>query len=163
MKKAIVLYLFSTILLIVAFFVKIIDTTSFIGENLNNYQFNIITINSIFAGFLFTGLSIIISISDSKPIQALIKTRRIQKVYINLFIGICSNLISILFCIAVILNIKYIGSDLLIASEMILISVGIESLIISLYYLIEVIKAINNDYKKISDETEALLKKHLKK
>lgn len=157
MKKAIGCYVISICVVVMSFYFEFISVASLVKENINEYQFNIITINSIFAGFLFTGLSTILSASNTRTVQTLIKAKRIQKIYYNLFIGILTNLISILVCIFVVLRINVFCSEVLVKLEIILIVIGVEALLISLHYLYKIIHYINDDYKKISDKTKKML------
>lgn len=64
------------------------------------FHLNILTINSIFAGFLFTSLGIMMSIADKKRISNLEQGGYMDNyynaIYIGLFLHVISSLISIL-------------------------------------------------------------------
>lgn len=159
MKKILVLYIVSIFIMAALFKYEIIQVSSLIGDNINEYQFDVITINSIFAGFLFTGLSIILGMSNTKSVQALIKANRIQKIYISLFVGICVNLLSIIFCIMIILSFSLIDTTFLIQAEIVMIVIGVEALVVSLVYLVNIIRSVNKNYIKLPKEVENAIKK----
>lgn len=59
-------------------------------------HFNILTINSIFAGFLFTGLGIMISGTDKPRLKRLEDGGYLQKYYCAIYIAITFNLTTII-------------------------------------------------------------------
>lgn|GEM_PF-2822641 len=74
----------------------------FSDDNILSLQFNIITINSIIAGFLFTSLSIIISVSEKEIIKELYNIDVVDNIMYNLSIGIGSSLFSIVMALLII-------------------------------------------------------------
>lgn len=85
----------------------------FTVENISGLQFNIITVNSIIAGFLFTSLGIIISSSEKKIIKELYNVSILDNIMYNLTIGIGSSLLSITIAVLILFvkfskNINYI-------------------------------------------------------
>lgn len=70
-------------------------------DDISGLQFNIITVNSIIAGFLFTSLGIIISSSEKKIIKDLYNISILDNIMYNLTIGIGSSLLSIVMAILV--------------------------------------------------------------
>lgn len=143
-----VFYLVPIIFLCYLYFTNKIDLTKLIGNDILQYQFNIITINSIFAGFLFTGLSIIIGVSDKRGIKFLFEANRMGKIYGNIYLGIVVNLISMLFCILIIGQIALFDAPVLIFAELTLIIIGVLSLLVSIHHIRKLTKYINKDNSK---------------
>lgn len=67
-------------------------------------HFNIITINSVLAGFLFTGLGIMVSGLSKDRIQRLEENGYLDKYYLAIYIAIFFNIISIFVAILLIFN-----------------------------------------------------------
>ncbi|WKY44193.1 hypothetical protein Q5O14_16440 [Eubacteriaceae bacterium ES2] len=141
-------YSIPIIILTLLFAAKKIDLSNLLNSNITDFQFNIITINSIFAGFLFTGLSIIIGVSDKESLKFLFRANRMSKIYKNIYLGIISNLLSMLLCILVITNISFLIIDIMVLLELILIVIGVLSLIVSIYHIRKLIKYISEENKK---------------
>lgn len=68
-------------------------------KNINNNLFNIITVNSVFAGFLFTSITFFVGVSNTKTIETFERINYMQKIYDNLINGFISSMISILLCV----------------------------------------------------------------
>ena len=66
---------------------------------------NILSVNAIIAGFLFTGLSIIISVIDKDRIKRLMQNGYLDVFYNTIFAGIAFHIASILFSVMNMLNI----------------------------------------------------------
>lgn len=58
-------------------------------------HFNLITVNSVFAGFLFSSLALIISLSNDKVLITLERAEYMESIYRNIVFGITGSLISI--------------------------------------------------------------------
>ncbi|NMF04362.1 hypothetical protein ACUH7Y_24855 [Clostridium beijerinckii] len=71
-----------------------LDSTPLIND-VNSNLFNIITVNSVFAGFLFTSITFFVGVSNTKTIETLERINYMEKVYNNLIIGFSSSVISI--------------------------------------------------------------------
>lgn len=67
---------------------------------LRSDHLDILTINSIFAGFLFTSLGIMVSFSDKKAIADKDKNGYMDKYYNSIYIGLLFLIISILFAVS---------------------------------------------------------------
>lgn len=103
-------------------------------------HFNLITVNSVFIGFLFTSLSMIIGFLDQKIIQIYNMTDNLEKVYSNIEKGIEFSLSSIVIAILnLIIFEKYIKSYRIISS---LYSLEVLLVIIAIYYLFNVMKSL---------------------
>lgn len=68
-------------------------------KNINDNLFNIITVNSVFAGFLFTSITFFVGVSNTKTIVVFERIGYMQKIYDNLINGFISSMISILLCV----------------------------------------------------------------
>ncbi len=73
-----------------------IDLNSLTGDNKDSVHFNLITVNSIFAGFLFTAITFFVGINTTKTIEVLERIDYMDKVYKNLNMGFIASLISIM-------------------------------------------------------------------
>lgn len=74
----------------------IIDLRTLIGENSESIHFNLITVNAIFAGFLFTAITFFIGVNTTKTVEVLERIDYMDKVYKNLNMGFIASLISII-------------------------------------------------------------------
>ena len=63
--------------------------------NDNDFYYNCITLSSIIGGFLFTGISILISALDKDRINRLWENNYLDNLYRSAFVGIILNVISI--------------------------------------------------------------------
>ncbi|MFQ9247391.1 MAG: hypothetical protein ACLR3R_08535 [Clostridium paraputrificum] len=77
------------------FIYKFLDV-SFILEN----EFNLITVNTVLVGFLFTIYTILIPLLDEESMEVYEKTKEIEKVFKNITLGIVYGILSVLFTIA---------------------------------------------------------------
>lgn len=64
-------------------------------EFLQNNHFNLITVNSIFAGFLFSSLALIVGLSNDKVLKVLERGEYLEAIYNNIIFGIVNSLLSI--------------------------------------------------------------------
>lgn len=111
----------------------------YINKNFNRGDhFNIITINSVLAGFLFTGLGIIIGGLGKEKIDRLENGGYLDKYYFAIYTAIFFNIISIIAAIIIIFGMY--AHDILIYFEQV-------SLIISVLFFI---KSMNNLRKIIN-------------
>lgn len=70
-----------------------------IAEN----QFNIMTINTVFAGFLFTSLGIIAGFSDNASIRKFERIKTMDNIYNNILKGIIFSILSIVIGLIIVL------------------------------------------------------------
>lgn len=104
------------LILIVVDILGFLDLTPLIND-VNSNLFNIITVNSVFAGFLFTSITFFVGVSNTKTIETLERINYMEKVYNNLIIGFLSSLISItlsvigIFVVPQILKIELIKNN----------------------------------------------------
>ena len=70
-----------------------------IAEN----QFNIMTMNTVFAGFLFTSLGIIAGFSDNVSIRKFERIKTMDNIYNNILKGIIFSILSIVIGLIIVL------------------------------------------------------------
>ena len=80
-------------------------------NNCDDFYYNCITLSSVIGGFLFTGISILISVIDKERIQRLWKNNYLDNLYRSAFTGIILNIITIIVSIVLLcFNIEaYVG------------------------------------------------------
>lgn len=83
-------------LIILSMFIYKFLDVSFILEN----EFNLITVNTVLVGFLFTIYTILIPLLDEESMEVYEKTKEIEKVFRNITFGIVYGILSVLFTIA---------------------------------------------------------------
>ena len=65
----------------------------------NDFQFNVISTSAIIGGFLFTGISILISTIDNERIKRLWENNYLDNLYRAAFVGMTSNLVTIVIAL----------------------------------------------------------------
>lgn len=108
-KKLIKLrYFILFIVLSIIAYIKGLDL-ELISEN----QFNIITVNTVFAGFLFTSLGMIAGFNNNSGIIKFERTKTMDNIYNNILKGIIFSVISIIIGLIIVLfNFEYIIKNL---------------------------------------------------
>ena len=71
-----------------------------IREMGNDFQYNVISTSSIIGGFLFTGISILISTIDKDRIKRLWENHYLDNLYRSAFVGMVSNVTTIVIAVA---------------------------------------------------------------
>lgn len=101
-------------------------------------HFNIITINTVFIGFLFTSLYILLGLLNERIIQFFQEAGAMKNVYKNIESGIGSSFISIIFSLINLIVVDTIKDSDIIVNFM----YGLELLflIITIYYFIKNLK-----------------------
>ncbi len=66
----------------------------------SDFQYNVISTSAIIGGFLFTGISILISTIDKERIKRLWEHNYLDNLYRSAFVGMVSNIITIIIAIA---------------------------------------------------------------
>jgi len=120
-----------------------------IREKGNDFQYNIISLSTTIGGFLFTGISILISSIDKDRISRLWNNNYLDNLYRAGFTGIFSNIFSIIIALFLLCGKKMIDeSDItivLIKIEIISIVVGIVFFIWSALYLLTIIRKLKTN------------------
>lgn len=159
--KAIILFVITVALSQVA-------EISFIKQN----HFNLITVNSVFIGFLFTSLSILLGFLNEKIVQFFEKAGALKNVYRSIENGILFSLFSIIISfINLMFSEKFLNQKMVLNSlygfEVTFIILALYFLFRTLYYLKIIINSIQIDKKKkteiekANEELKNAIKKHL--
>lgn len=138
--------------LIVSFTVAIVfvnlpihSFTSLINDN--DFYYNCITLSSIIGGFLFTGISILISTLDIERIKRLWNNNYLDNLYRSAFSGIILNVFSIVLAIFLLCNKESGIQALFVKIELVFILVGIIFFIWCIRQLMFVISRLKNNRK----------------
>jgi hypothetical protein len=105
------------------------------------YHYNLLTINAIFAGFLFTGLGIMVSVADKPSIKRLNEHGYLDKYYNSIYISVIFHLLSIVASVAIILKVE---KNLIYLAEKLSLIMGIVFFIVSVCYLMRIIKKVRS-------------------
>lgn len=137
-KSNILLLLF---LIVLAYFSFHFDVYQTIIVN-TDFHVKILTINSIFAGFLFTSLGIMISILDQKRITRLDKAGYMDNyfngIYIGLFFHVLSIIISLMLIIIPGIDISYY----LVKTEQASLFIGVSFFVKSVINILKIIAMV---------------------
>ncbi|NFI51680.1 hypothetical protein FDA52_01575 [Clostridium botulinum] len=71
-------------------------------ELLDNNQFNLITVSTVFAGFLFTSLGIVAGLYSNSTLKKFERISTMDKIYGNIILGIIFSLISVIISLLII-------------------------------------------------------------
>ncbi|WWU66149.1 hypothetical protein QJR26_07180 [Clostridium baratii] len=93
-KRIIILY---TGILVILFIASIDNKLDL--EDIKNNTFNFITINTVFAGFLFTSLGIIAGFTSNTALNKFERIKTMDSIYLNILLGIGFSLVSIIISI----------------------------------------------------------------
>lgn len=100
-----------------------IEQITALGEDL---QYNFISTSATIGGFLFTGISILISATGNKRIERLWENSYLNNLYRAAFIGIVSNICSILSALAlVVLTLSEKATQMAVRAEIISVFVSL--------------------------------------
>lgn len=95
--KLIILYLLILLFLVILTFKNSLDF-SLIGSN----QFNLITVSTVFAGFLFTSLGIVAGLYSNSTLKKFERISTMDRIHGNIILGIIFSLISVIFSLGII-------------------------------------------------------------
>ncbi len=105
-----------------------------------DFHYNMISMSAIIGGFLFTGISILISAIDKERIQRLWQNNYLDNLYRAAFVGMISNVLTI---IAAVVFLCVVHNDMLgiimIKAELITLFVGLVFFIWSIKHLLFII------------------------
>lgn len=139
-----------------------------IGKDSQGMHYNLITINSVLSGFMFTSLSLILSMTNTKTIKKLEQSKYMDSIYDNISIGIITSLISIALSLIMIFVIpdtphSYIGNILIPFIELLSLIITIGCFMLSIFDVKLIIKHVRKDIVKSKipqDEIDKVLKKY---
>lgn len=95
------------------------DVVALLG---NDFQYNLISTSAVLAGFLFTGVSILISTIDKERVQRLWDNNYLDNLYYSAFLGIFCYVLTIVFAYLTICLQKYENEVLAFLESMFVIS-----------------------------------------
>lgn len=162
-KKVIILYLVVLLTLIIITLKGNLNLST-IEDN----QFNLITVSTIFAGFLFTSLGIVAGFYSNEVIKKFERIPTMDKIHGNIIIGIIFSLISVilsLFMIFINFDDIFLGNEIskwINVLEVYFLILTIIQFSISVNCTYFVIKVVRSDIKKKlpkKEELDDILKK----
>ncbi|WP_410496507.1 hypothetical protein QTL86_03575 [Cellulosilyticum sp. ST5] len=98
-RKIIKCIIITTIIMLIFYLTGAISFENLSDPKNSDICWNIVTINSVFAGFMFTSLSMLISVITSETIKRLEKAYLMDEIYKNILCGIYCSLASIAFAL----------------------------------------------------------------
>lgn len=101
-KRMIKSTLISAVIIFFLVVMKLMSFTNLNDPNNSDICWNIVTVNSVFAGFMFTSLSMLISVIFSDTVKRLERASLMEEVYRNILCGIYCSLLSIGFALIII-------------------------------------------------------------
>ena len=129
---------------IVLFKSPLFDISKF-EELAPDFHYNTISLSAIIGGFLFTGISILISVIDKDRIKRLWDCNYLDNLYRSAFVGMIANVATIIVAfLLVFLNICPKANDLLVKIEITTLIVGIVFFAWCIKHLIFVISKLKD-------------------
>ena len=129
---------------IVLFKSPLFDISKF-EELAPDFHYNAISLSAIIGGFLFTGISILISVIDKDRIKRLWDCNYLDNLYRSAFVGMIANVATIIVAfLLVFLNICPKANDLLVKVEITTLIVGIVFFAWCIKHLIFVISKLKD-------------------
>lgn len=129
---------------IVLFKCPLFDISRF-DELAPDFHYNAISLSAIIGGFLFTGISILISVIDKDRIKRLWDCNYLDNLYRSAFVGMIANVATIIVAfLLVFLNICPKANDLLVKIEITTLIVGIVFFAWCIKHLIFVISKLKD-------------------
>lgn len=134
-----------TIILTACLLCKNIINLEKIIEASDEFQYNVISMSAIIGGFLFTGISILISTLDKERIKRLWDNNYLDNLYRAAFVGMIANVVSIilaLICLICDLSLKYQYS--IICIEIMALAIGLAFFIWCIRFLLFIITRLKD-------------------
>lgn len=146
LKKIFAFITISTLIYLILSYFELINAQT-INLQGNDYHYNVITLSSIIAGFLFTGISILISAISKQRIERLWNVGHLDLLYYSSFAGIffCGVAI-IISLILLVMNIENVLSGYLCLVETYMIFEGVAMFFVcvkELFYIVKNLKPNN--------------------
>lgn len=130
---------------------KRLDIGILIGDD-KSIHLSLLTVNSIIGGFMFSGLSLIVGASGSKVVEDMERAKYMDEVYNSIFVGLTSNILSILLSLMIVLSAYPKYTFHLVAFEVSFLICSICCFIISSIKLWMIISRIRKSINIISDD-----------
>lgn len=107
-KSVVIANLIVVVAFVIAMYNKAIDISLILeAPDVSTIHFNILTINSIIAGFMFTGLSIILSFSDKEFVKRMERSDFMSVIYLFIILGLFLSFTSVTCSLLMILNFNF--------------------------------------------------------
>ena len=169
MKKYIwwIVSVISIIILILLQYLDCISVSFLIGN-----EFNLITINTVLVGFLFTVYTILIPLLDEEALKAYTITGEINSIFNNINVGITSGIFSVIFTIVGLAIFNVEEGNAICKLHQIWLSIEISFFLIvmittlfSIINISSIVEAVrkNKVNKSISNKTNEEMEKRFKK
>lgn len=134
----------------------------------SSFHFSLITINSIFAGFLYTNYSLLLGLSDNEVVKKLKNSTLIEKRNKHILSGILSAVISVIAGLVIVIiqfdtksiPQKYV-KDFLVELELLYMALSIIFFLLSIKEIHVLIQAINSSNHKKTDEELDEIRKNI--
>lgn len=140
-----IVLLLAVITPIILLYISVIDINRILSLG-EDFQYNIISMSAVIGGFLFTGISILMSAIDKERIERLWKNNYLDNLYRAAFTGMISNLISIVSALTYLCVTCSERVVLwIIRIEVVTLFVGIIFFAWCIYYLLFIITRINKE------------------
>lgn len=124
---------------------SIIDITKIL-ESGNDFQYNLMSMSAVIGGFLFTGISILISAVDKERIHRLWKNNYLDNLYRAAFCGMFSNVLTIIIAFILICkDFQNKTTTILVYLEIILVILGLAFFVWCMKFLISIISKLKDD------------------
>lgn len=119
----------------------------FISQN----HFNFITVSSVFAGFLFTSLGLIVGFHSNNSIKKFERIDTMDRIYSNILLGIIFSIISIaiaILCLIVNVNVPKLVREIVLCLEINFLILTVVQFVISVKCTYFAINVVRQDVKK---------------
>ncbi|WP_444659096.1 hypothetical protein ACRQV7_00820 [Caproiciproducens sp. R2] len=124
---------------------SVIDIDKILSQN-SDFQYNAISMSAIIAGFLFTGISILISAIDKERIKRLWDNNYLDNLYRSAFTGMISNVVTIISAFILLsCRVSITLQQVLVYIEVITLIVGIVFFSWCIKQLIFILSRMKND------------------
>ena len=144
-RNLIIILLLSIGVPLLLIYLKLINTDSIVALGAD-FHYNMISMSAIIGGFLFTGISILISAIDKERIQRLWQNNYLDNLYRAAFVGMISNVLTIIAAVIYLCanHNENIGI-FLIDAEFVTLVVGLVFFVWSIKHLIFIISRMKDD------------------
>ena len=92
----------------------------------NEFQYNAISLSAIIGGFLFTGISILLSLIDREGIKRLWENHYLDNIYNSAVVGLVANIVTIILAFMIICcQFAFSFQSILIGTEIVALATGL--------------------------------------
>ena len=113
-----------------------------------DFHYNAISMSAIIGGFLFTGISILISVIDKERIERLWNNSYLDNLYRSAFVGMIANIITIIVAFSLVfLDIPSKAEDIFVEIEIAALIIGVVFFAWCIKYLLLIISKLKTENK----------------